>query len=605
MRLNRDELERETLDALDRYWDAVAAGERVVDGSLDPAIAAAVRTVHDRDDTPAPNPAFLARLGRQLEAEAGARIGRSDAPLPSADGPGGHDLLPEHPAATDRAETPRRSWRRWVRESAGMAAAAVVLVAVAGLLVAVLQGRGTEPGEASTLVATSSDFTISLSSQGRDGDRLLLALMIEPTDPEAMPDLKSLGEFVGWRSESDGHLDGLADPLGKPKWVVPVAESTREGGRWDTIVTGYSVGLSLRMLREPDQPVSITITRLVFRQPDGTEREFPGEWRFTFVPADIAEEVHLPGLEAIEPVLATLREAGLVFDIEQTFEIGGDAPMRSGTITLHWLAVDRDATYLGFTADPPELAEITLLDERGLPVGLLSDGMMAAYLDMDADGRLPGTRWESFAGLDPATREVRIVMQPNIDPNMVAPGTASRVPVTPAMTSITVDLSPLADLPEPRPAHGSATANGVTIEAAELRRGVAVSTLTLRTTVLDPGAVTPMLPDNGDSLADIQNAPILWHHGISPAISATVDGEPVTVIGQGEVRGAGVQDRPIRLVNLPEKGTLHLSIPWWWGRITSDEADPLMGPWELTIDLTTGVGPPPGMPSPTPSDGSG
>jgi hypothetical protein len=30
-----------------------------------------------------------------------------------------------------------------------------------------------------------------------------------------------------------------------------------------------------------------------------------------------------------------------------------------------------------------------------------------------------------------------------------------------------------------------------------------------------------------------------------------------------------------------------------------------MGPWELTIDLTTGVGPPPGMHSPTPSDGSG
>src|SRR5690606_9028498 len=147
------------------------------------------------DDTPAPTPAFLARLGRQLETEAEACVERSSGPLPTADAPGGYDLPPERPAAADRLETPRRSW---LRESAGMAAAAVVLVAVAGLLVVVLQGRGegqgAEPGGASTLVATSRDFTISLSSQGRDGDRLLLALMIEPTDPEAMPDLKSLGE---------------------------------------------------------------------------------------------------------------------------------------------------------------------------------------------------------------------------------------------------------------------------------------------------------------------------------------------------------------------------------------------------------------------------
>ncbi|MDI3340943.1 MAG: hypothetical protein QJR03_10475 [Sphaerobacter sp.] len=590
MRLNQRE--REPMDALDRYWDALVAGETGDDDALDPALAAAVRELHARDDAPAPDPAFRARLGQRLAAEAAVRGGSDAVPL-RADAPGGHDLLMiGPPAEADQPELAgpaQGGWRRWLREGAGMAAAAVVLVAVAGLLVVLLQGRGegerTAPsaGPETTLplVATDSGFTISLIGADLAGSALTLTFEVA-ADPQATPDLAVLDGLGPSLPPFTMRLSGLERDASQPGHVEPGTAQAQP-------FAGYRATVPVRLTGDATDEVRITITALRFdRHPGDEPQEVPGEWRFTFVPAEIAAEEAGPGLEVIEPALATLREAGLVFDIGQRFEVGGDAAWRSGEVTLDWLAVDRDVTYLGFTADPPELADVILLDERGFPLDELADGRLAAFRERDASGSPPSTRWIAFPGLDPATREVRVLLMPTADPSMVTPGTTAGQSVKTPVATIPVDLSPLADLPAPQPLRARATANGIDIDAVELRRGVAVSTLTLSAQVLDPSALIP-----ADDLA--------VEHQILPPITATVDGVSVPVIGQSGPRGSAADAVPIRLANLPERGTLRLSIPWWWVKINENEREPLRGPWELTIDLETGasaVSPMPNAPVP-------
>lgn len=53
-------------ECLERYWDAAVRGHPPPPVDLDPALADAVRRLHAGDDSPAPDPAFLARLEEDL-----------------------------------------------------------------------------------------------------------------------------------------------------------------------------------------------------------------------------------------------------------------------------------------------------------------------------------------------------------------------------------------------------------------------------------------------------------------------------------------------------------------------------------------------------------
>ncbi len=53
--------------AIDRYWDAITRGERPAD-HIDHALAETIVQMHQRDEAPAPDPVFVARLARDLAA---------------------------------------------------------------------------------------------------------------------------------------------------------------------------------------------------------------------------------------------------------------------------------------------------------------------------------------------------------------------------------------------------------------------------------------------------------------------------------------------------------------------------------------------------------
>ncbi|MEA2595606.1 MAG: hypothetical protein QOF01_2075 [Thermomicrobiales bacterium] len=114
----------------DRYWDAAVRGEPP-DVAIDPALAEAIARVHDLDDAPAPDPAFVARLEDALVHSV---VLASSGVTTRTHGPNGTAAPPplRQPALRLRAigvATDRATRRRWTL--AQFATAALLIVTLA------------------------------------------------------------------------------------------------------------------------------------------------------------------------------------------------------------------------------------------------------------------------------------------------------------------------------------------------------------------------------------------------------------------------------------------------------------------------------------------
>jgi hypothetical protein len=139
--------EREAIEQLARYWDAVAAGAAEESALADPTLAATVSRLHTLDDLPDIDPSFQRRLGATLlGANVEADTLPGPRPLPVGD-PGMHTSLNGHAAAQPwrvRALTSTTPLRRgW--PLAQLAAAAILLLALLGGLIAIRYATAPRP----------------------------------------------------------------------------------------------------------------------------------------------------------------------------------------------------------------------------------------------------------------------------------------------------------------------------------------------------------------------------------------------------------------------------------------------------------------------------
>ena len=126
--------EERHLDALNRYWNAVARGEAPPPSDLDPEITGALDWALARDDAPGPDPAFVARLEeKMLHSLSATEVLPSDRPF----GLNGTRSSPR--GRLFRTTLPvEREYRPW--HVAQFATAALLLLALG--LGAVALGRG-------------------------------------------------------------------------------------------------------------------------------------------------------------------------------------------------------------------------------------------------------------------------------------------------------------------------------------------------------------------------------------------------------------------------------------------------------------------------------
>jgi hypothetical protein len=130
--------DREAIDRLDAYLDALAAGQPVPDNAVDPEWRAIDRQFRALDRAPTPPPAFAARLLEDLMPAYALPYPRGPRSLPHANGrvslPGWDAPLGLHPSA-----------RRWV--PAHLATAALLLLIVVGGFFAFGPGRPGRQGQ--------------------------------------------------------------------------------------------------------------------------------------------------------------------------------------------------------------------------------------------------------------------------------------------------------------------------------------------------------------------------------------------------------------------------------------------------------------------------
>lgn len=563
--------ERDAMDQLDRYWDALVAGRADAEDTVDPTLAATLQTLHRADDAPPPSRAFLDRLQADIERAAGTTVVER-ARMTSI--PRERPPLPQPPARpeevsmeTDAPARPRRFFPGWLQQGMRLAGAALVLliVAIGGLAIREMARDGGHPASPSPaplpLIASAGEFDLMLFDGHLTGDRLTLILMISLAGHDQMIEIDKYGEYVGPIPPEDIELTGLA--------LAPSAEDTprepTEGGGRVAARAAYLETLRFTLTGDTSDPVSITIKQLPFQMRDGSANIIPGPWRFEFVPADLLMEKE--GLSTIDPVIERLREAGLVFEINETVEVSGQE------ITLLRLAADRDITYLIYSTSDgrPAAANFTLF-----PMGLSRDGLLdvpTPYRDglqppwVGTSTPAPAERWTAFSGLPVGLDEIRVELMPTMPSSPGGQGGLQHV-------TVPLDLEPLRAIHPATPLSASATANGVEVRATTLSRGVAVTMLELTASVVDPAALVAV--DDTTVRAE-------WNQ----EVRAEVDGTPVPVIGGDAESRNGVATRTIRLFNLPTEGTLRLTLDWQYvNYISGAESIPFArGPFELVIEL--------------------
>lgn len=148
------------------------------------------------------------------------------------------------------------------------------------------------------------------------------------------------------------------------------------------------------------------------------------------------------------------------------------------------------------------------------------------------------------------------------------------MPVQIQAVEVPFDLTPLETMPPTISLSGTTTANGVELRATKFSRGVAVSTLELIASVTDPAALVP---------ADDTTVRARWNQ----EVRAEVEGAAVPVIG-GDVGGIEITaTRTVRLFDLPDQGTLRLTLDWMFVAYTAGVEDiPFAeGPFEVVIEL--------------------
>lgn len=441
-------------ELLDRYWDGLAAGSAIDASELDPALVAAVRELHARDDAPAPDSAFLMRLRKAIERAPAEDLGEI------------HRLEPVF---------------THVRTGA----------------------QGTELGGDSDLqFGSGRRTTVGLPRLPRGlwrGTRLAAAALLIVL----LITLVALGGLaIRDMANRGAHPAGQPSPTAAPSGTAP-----------------------------------------------------------------------------IDQIVATLRPAGLVFEINQTIDVVGRQK-----ITLLRLAADRDVTYVVYTTSDgqPAAADFAPL-AAGRPLERYTDGFTFGADGMPSAS--PIEQWAAYSGISPDAREVQLRFLPTLPPPSWTPGTAS-IPVDqvvrPAGLTILVDLSGLRNLPAPERPQASVTVNGVKVDAVRLTRGLAVSTLELSASVVDANALVPV-----DVTGPADDATI--REQIRTSVTATVDRRPVTVVGETGRARDGVASQSIRLLGLPEGGTLRVTL----NRVSIDftagrQVAVARGPFELAIGLGAG-----------------
>lgn len=227
-------------EALDRFWDDLAAGGDPVPDGFDSSMADAVRALHAAPDVEHAGPEFMSNLWEDLMFTSAQSIPvvtpRRPAALPGMNGIAGGAVVPTAGArgpAVSRA--PMRSGHlRWL----GVAAVALLLLGIAATVW--LRGPGDSDQETRVVPAANVQATPSSAVEGQE----VLASVLLPIDP-ALTDTAStivVASFAlpaGSRTTWDGK-EGAANPGYKVDHILSESVQFRSDGHASVIRAGTS-----------------------------------------------------------------------------------------------------------------------------------------------------------------------------------------------------------------------------------------------------------------------------------------------------------------------------------------------------------------------------
>jgi hypothetical protein len=262
----------QSLDALSRHWNAVVRGEPVLpEAGPDPSLIDALAWATAQDDTPAPDPAFVARLEGSLVGTVWQTLPAS-APVPPR--PSNGRVVPE----PRRSNSPARPIVHEPRRSpmALFATALLLLVTFLGIYLAF------RPQNQSVVAPVGGTPTVVPSATPIPG--------VEITDFGAVAVPIAIVRSRSAATPAPLPQEAVLTPFQAPWWITMgrVTLAPGEGGSLPAISPATGIGFEL--LLQGSFTVSSGATLHVVRA-DGTTEEIPMGTEVTLAPGDSV--VHL------------------------------------------------------------------------------------------------------------------------------------------------------------------------------------------------------------------------------------------------------------------------------------------------------------------------
>lgn len=440
---------------------------------------------------------------------------------------------------------------------------------------------------------SANGVEVNLNGVDLEGRFIVTHFRVMPADPITHPDLGQYGVlgFLGAFPSVDMQLGGLTwlqqyFPIVKPIDPVknPAYPATPQALQYKS-AKAYDVTIAFKLKAAPSDPVTINIARLLFNKPE--RKVVNGPWQFEFVPDKLARKKPAPSIASDETVgniqlaLDALKDAGLVFPINKTVAYGGQQ------ITLLDIACDRDITYLTYRTDDGQPIDPSEITGHNAKMAFLQPDLAASPIipPLPVSASPTNVYWVAFSGLPAETRMIYLQLGPGRAgrppvglgtpvPNLNGGGKTVRFP---RIAPLSVDLSPLAKLPAAQlisGQQGQATGHGMQFQAVQLRRGYAVSTVGISASTVDPKLLVPAKP------------PATPRDALTSMPQVTVDDQPVTVVENAVQARDGVATDDLRIMNLPNHGTLRITLDRQFVDFVSGrQVAYAKGPWMLTMDL--------------------
>lgn len=183
-------------DRAARYWDDLVQGHAADTDGLDSDVVATIQALHALDDSPDPDPAFVARLRDDLLADTPAETNGVAPAVPARLRTEPDTLPPTLPPPHEPAHARRA---RWGRELAGMVAAAVLLLALGGVLASVLRERAAAPGGPAAAPGWTSEIVYAgVAGDPREGNIRLFAVAPDGSNRRTLTNWRGTNISPAW-----------------------------------------------------------------------------------------------------------------------------------------------------------------------------------------------------------------------------------------------------------------------------------------------------------------------------------------------------------------------------------------------------------------------